>query len=236
MLSAPFRAGLSRFVPEKLRRRNITRIVIEKKTAGLVIAGSFKGMRYVSESIGSRLYPKLLGTYELELANVIEELCGEAFSTIINVGAAEGYYAVGFAVRCPNSTVIAYETEPEGRRLLEELANLNSVRERIQIRGTCDHEALSRVLTEHQEERCLLLVDIEGAEDRLLDPKQVPELRRCTILVEVHDGRNDRPIGSNLIKKFESSHQIARLWARSRTSTAALLPPTDRASSGRLAR
>src|SRR3989344_7241810 len=54
------------------------------KTGGMVASGPFEGMKYVKDSVGSRLLPKLLGTYELELHPTIEKVCRESFDTIID--------------------------------------------------------------------------------------------------------------------------------------------------------
>src|SRR5690606_8070667 len=60
-----------------------------------VLNGVFEGMRYSSfTAFGSELYPKLLGSYELEIQGVITELAQQSFDVIVDVGCAEGYYAV----------------------------------------------------------------------------------------------------------------------------------------------
>ena len=72
-----------------------------------VAAGPFAGMRYAGLPSGSTAGPKLLGSYESEIAAWIEGLCGARLDTIVDVGCAEGYYAVGMAMRCPAARVLA---------------------------------------------------------------------------------------------------------------------------------
>src|SRR5688572_8039088 len=48
-----------------------------------IIAGPFRGLSYLRCSSGSAWLPKLLGTYELELAPTIEELCSRQFDLIV---------------------------------------------------------------------------------------------------------------------------------------------------------
>lgn len=55
-----------------------------------VLRGSLAGMRYLDESICSRLAPKLLGTYERELQPGIDATPNGGYHTIVNVGAGEG--------------------------------------------------------------------------------------------------------------------------------------------------
>ena len=51
----------------------------------------------------------LLGTWELELTEIWERILANDYSLMVDVGAAEGYYAVGMNLRKPNAEVIAYE-------------------------------------------------------------------------------------------------------------------------------
>ena len=59
-------------------RRRVSRIV-DDTLATRTCRGLFSGMRYVDRSIGSSYAPKLLGTYEQELATVFERLFAQDF-------------------------------------------------------------------------------------------------------------------------------------------------------------
>ena len=59
--------------------------------------GPFRGMEYKCDSIWGSKYPKLVGSYEFELQPIVRYLFQKKFDTVINIGAAEGYYAVGWA-------------------------------------------------------------------------------------------------------------------------------------------
>src|SRR5262249_17496055 len=96
-------------------RERLALSVVQKETGGNISGGPFKGMKYVGDSRGSAFYPKLMGTYELELHGIIERLCQEQFDVLLNIGSGEGYYSVGMAMRCQRLKVIAAE-EDEGRR------------------------------------------------------------------------------------------------------------------------
>jgi len=57
----------------------------------LVLNGPFKGLKYPRlESFGSQIFPKLLGSYEIELAPVFDRIFKENYLKIIDVGCAEG--------------------------------------------------------------------------------------------------------------------------------------------------
>ena len=147
---------------------------IRRASGGRIISGPFRGMRYVEASICSGYLPKLLGTYEMELHSLIEEYCAAEYPVIIDVGAAEGYYAAGMAYRCTQARVHAFESVPEGRTLIGELAQLNGLGDRIAVEGTCTHDNLTALLQNHP--GALLIMDTEGAEERLLEPKTIPGL------------------------------------------------------------
>src|SRR6187455_778364 len=96
---------------EASQRARIDRVLsaITKDAGFIVQGGPFQGMRYIERTQWECLPAKLLGIYERELHAIVEDLVARAYDTVINVGSAEGYYAVGFARRCPAASVIAYE-------------------------------------------------------------------------------------------------------------------------------
>ena len=84
-----------------------------------VISGIFKGMKYVKSSYGSCYMPKILGIYEREISEALINALQNS-DLFINVGAAEGYYAVGAGLKFPELKVIAYEEALIARQLLIE--------------------------------------------------------------------------------------------------------------------
>jgi len=176
--------------------------------------GPFRGMRYIGASIHSVLGPKILGTYESEIAHLIHKACSKNFRLIVDVGAAEGYYAVGLALRNPKSQVVAFEADPEGRRLLADMVNENAVNDRVEMRGYCTSAALESILAPAA--RPLAVMDVEGAEQALLDPAVCPSLLRAEIIVELHEFICPG-IGELLRRRFASTHDIQETWEQVRT-------------------
>ena len=215
-------------IPSYLRPRAITHRRLERVARGaVVLSGPFSGMKYVSQSVGSMWWPKILGTYELELAGIIRGLCLARPGLVIDIGAAEGYYAVGMAWRCPEAQIISFEGELLGRQLQAELAALNGVSARVRIESHCDHRALRTALA--RADNGIIICDIEGGERTLLDPGSIPELTagRWTLLVEIHD-HISADIASTLIDRFRSTHTIEEIVTRCRLSRD--LPPAVRCS------
>jgi len=182
----------------------------------VVIAGPFKGMRYIDRSVGSAYVPKLLGIYERELAAVIEEIITSSPRLVVDVGAAEGYYAVGLARRLPETRMIAFEAEAVGRAAVTELAAINTVSDRVMVMGTCDAAGLSAALD--GQDSATVIMDIEGYEDVLLDPDKVPALCRSTFLVELHEFAVPG-IVETISRRFAKTHELELIWAEDRHSS-----------------
>jgi len=192
-----------------LDKLNLTYIASYGRT---VLQGPFRGMKYGSAADGRQVSARLVGCYEQELAAIVERCCLTPYNRIIDVGSAEGYYAVGFAFRIPEAKIVAFDTDPWARRACREIAAANHVSDRVQIKGYCSPERLKKNIGE---EKCLILSDCEGYENVLLDPGLIPELARCDMIVEIHDAPPslDHP----LVARFQNSHRIELVQSKPRT-------------------
>jgi hypothetical protein len=205
---------LRRLMPERYRSIGYLTHLARSKTKCQVRAGVFAGTRYVEVAQGSAYIPKLLGIYERELVAQIEEMIALQPQLIVDVGAAEGYYAVGLARRLPGAHVVAFEMEPLGRQALHEMALLNNVRSQVEIHGMCEPADLASALDGQGKK--VVVCDVEGYEEKLLDPVAVPALRQASILVELHDFIVPN-ITQTLKQRFGESHQIVEIWQAPRS-------------------
>lgn len=202
------------YIPERFRPIGYLTHLVRKRTGSMVRLGPFKGMRYVETAQGSAYIPKLLGIYERELTPQIENLVSQHPKLIVDLGAAEGYYAIGLA-RCLGDTrVIAFEMEPSGQAALREMSVLNQVDGRMDIRGKCEPADLVEALG--SEMGAAVICDVEGYEEKLLDPVAVPALRQAAILVELHDFLVPN-ITQTLVQRFEDTHRIEQVWQQPRS-------------------
>ncbi|RJP51518.1 MAG: hypothetical protein C4586_04360, partial [Anaerolineaceae bacterium] len=166
--------------------------------------GPFADMKYIQKSSGSALLPKILGSYEEPIHKWIEKILssGSQYKCVLDVGCAEGYYAVGFALKMPDIGVIAYDVNSAAREKAKNMVELNQVKN-VTIRGECSWDELNAM----SQKSTLVFCDIEGAEKELLDPLRVPNLLMVDILVECHDciipGITDL-----LIDRFYKTHTI----------------------------
>jgi hypothetical protein len=133
----------------------------------------------------------------------LRQLLDRAPPALINVGCAEGYYAVGIAMICKHLRVHAYDIDPWARRYCRQLAKLNGVADRIEVHGWCDLAALRATAKPGS----LIICDCEGYETELIDADRCPELRSCDMIVEAHDFIS--PGASQTIaKRFAATHDI----------------------------
>jgi SAM-dependent methyltransferase len=192
------------------RRETITEH-FSQGSGNIVQAGPFKGMEIptgLSWGDGDRL-PKLLGSYEAELHRWISRIVKQRYDIILDVGCAEGYYAVGLA-RCtaPPTKVLAFDISADARRICALAAEMNGVAGRVLLFDRCSPQALRDVLSKHG--RSFALLDCEGAELELLRPDLVPNLRTTDLLVECHDFL-DNTITETLCQRLSSTHSIERV-------------------------
>lgn len=178
-----------------------------------VTKGPFVGMAYPSQTVLERnLINKLLGSYEDQLYPWIEDAIHRSPKKIINIGSADGFYTVGLAMRCPESTVIAFDTDNWARNSTMALARENNV-DRVEVKSYCD----TRWLENNVDEGTLLLVDCEGGEDMLLDRVAAPSLAKPSIIVELHEHVVPN-LKKTIYERFEQSHDIEAVEDRDRSN------------------
>jgi len=172
-----------------------------------VQSGPFSGMVLPSRTQwgdGDTL-PKLIGCYEAELHEVLASLVEQRPGLVVNVGAAEGYYAVGLARLLPDTFVHAFDSVEAAADICREAARLNSVEARVSVAGACSPVLLQHLLA--RTTKPVLLCDCEGCERELIDPSQVPALTGTTIVVECHDFI-DPSITRTVVNRLTASHEM----------------------------
>jgi hypothetical protein len=182
---------------------------------GLTVGGGpFAGMRYLEglERTSGDLVAKLTGSYERELHPALAEWAAAAPRHVVDVGCAEGYYAVGLALAIPSATVHAFDIDATARSRCAALAALNGVGDRVLVNGECEPGSLSEL----PQRDVVLLSDCEGAERSLLDRERAPRLRGWPMIVELHDFI-DPSISETILARFSASHRIALIDGEART-------------------
>ncbi len=203
-----------------------------------VVRGPFAGMLYPRRRGDIVHAAKLLGAYECELHGALEALLARHPTLVVNVGAGDGYYAVGLAhrLRAPRvesglpaaardgPLVLAVDPDPLARRACRDTARRNGVADLVLPLARIDTAALEgriRPRTAGGGRRAaghaLVLVDAEGFEDELLDPARAPALAHADLLVETHDFA--RPgVAARLTARFATTHDVRTIAIASRAT------------------
>ena len=159
---------------------------------GKVTYGAFKGLRLNRHTWwgGADLGAQCLGIYEKHILDFISS--AGPFSTFLDIGAADGFYAVGMLYSRYAAKTICFETSKKGRDAIKKnwIAN-NSVGE-LEIHGEADGLSIEKVANQLTFPAFVLL-DIEGGEFELLSPRVISLLRHCDVIIEVHSWVTDFP-------------------------------------------
>lgn len=234
-MSAPWRERLKRKAPWLVHFTRSGRFLLNQVRYPVlasvldwrqtIIGGPFAGLRYTHSGVIA--YFEILGTYEQSLIPVVESVIKRKPRLIVDVGAAFGYYALGFAYRCPESRVIAYEMDQTRQNIINKCRDKNGL-PNLQTYGECSIKDLNHDLDKTS--GAFMLMDVEGAEQFLLDPIKVPGLYNTEIVVELHE--MFVPGITQIIRaRFEATHEmhlIRDMTAEKRPLAVALSPSLQR--------
>ena len=181
----------------------------------VVQSGPFSGMRLSDRTSWSDgdLLPKLIGCYEAELHVILADIAATPPDLVVNVGAAEGYYAIGLARLFPDCCVHAFDTSLASQDVCRLAAGLNEVGRRVFVGGRCTPDLLETILPHGRAP--FLVCDCEGYERQLIDPQRVPALRSTTIVVECHDFI-DPNITRTLVDRLAATHTLSTIQESAR--------------------
>jgi hypothetical protein len=194
---------ICRYPPSNRRQELEQKIALLAKNT--VTCGLFKGLILPEQqSWRNDQGTKILGLYEKELEPVLQDVVNSKPDVVINIGCAEGFYALGLARLVPNAKVFAYDISQRAQEICELGRQLNNLDGAFEIRGYCSADELES-LTQHSN-RPFVLIDCEGGERDLLLSKNY-DFANVTMIIECHDFL-DRRITGDLINKFSRTHSV----------------------------
>lgn len=184
------------------RQHRLLNVWVERQGA-TIWSGPFKGMEYLTQASEGALLPRLIGTYESELHPHLARFAAEGLDCVIDVGCAEGYYAVGLARMMPEVTVHARDINEKALVACAELARRNGVADRVVTGGAFKPQDFE----EFAGRRVLAIVDAEGAEVDVLDPALSPALAGMSLIVETHNVYREKA-RQTIVERFAPTHDI----------------------------
>jgi hypothetical protein len=172
-----------------IHRRKLLGRQLHEAFGGEVQEGALKGLKLGPEPTWARadLGPMLLGTYEI---NVVEQLrrLSKGRSTLVDVGAADGYFAVGCVKGRLFERSVCFEADSITREALRETVLRNGVEDRVTIFGTADSSFLDKIADADVDPGdAVFLIDIEGGEFALLDDATLRSLANARFVIELHN-------------------------------------------------
>lgn len=152
-----------------------------------VAYGHFKGLKFAPGGwwgVADR-GNMILGLYEKEVLNSLM-LVPDSYRYFIDLGAADGYYAIGVLVANKFEKSICFEASKLGQKTILKNADLNKVSKKIVVNGFADSHFYSNISQEVLD-KSVLFIDIEGGEFELINENVLDAFSRSIIFIELHD-------------------------------------------------
>jgi hypothetical protein len=147
--------------------------------------GPFSGLKFSKDSWWGLSTTHLIGIYEKEILDSLIESSGQ-YGNFINIGAADGYYAIGVLVNNTFNKSYCYEISSKGRKMILDNAKLNNVSDRVVINAEAKSDFYND-FSENELKDSVLFVDIEGAEFDFFTNKVLTAFANSLIYIEIHD-------------------------------------------------
>lgn len=179
-----------------------------KRFDGKIKYGVFQGQRLGLNEWWGRydIAPMLLGTYEMHVQNKLKALA-QKDALFVDIGAADGFYAVGAVSSGLYARAVCFEISSTGREMIKKNCVANNVENLVKIRGEVNKEELIGEINKWLG-RVVILCDIEGGEFVLFNTELLQELCECSVIIELHDFSEDRSREKDLCRLAEKYFHI----------------------------
>ena len=163
------------------------------------------------------LASKILGFYELEVLNVLSQVDRSRYRYFVDLGAADGYYAIGAMRAGVFQKTFCFEMSGRGREVIRANAALNNVSESVAVFGYAD-QRFYESLPEVQLSATVILIDIEGGEFDLLTDELLFRLKDSMLVIELHEFMVDDGSAKlkRLVDKLEKIYKLKWLTTGAR--------------------
>jgi len=126
----------------------------------------------------------LLGLYEKEVvSNIVTS--SQQKDYFIDIGAADGYFALGVLVGKLFEHSYCFESMSKGQQLIAKNAVKNNLANQISLFGKAEIDFLSNIPQSHIK-NSVVLIDIEGGEFNLLTEDTLEKLSGAHVIIELH--------------------------------------------------
>ena len=196
---------LLKFFVKEYRKKIAKQLFIEAN--GIVNRGLFEGMHLGEEIHWGKadVASKIFGLYESEVMEFIKD---KHYKSLINLGAADGYYPIGMLMQRMISHAYCFEENPLGAKYINENAKLNHLNGDISVYSRADSQFYKQLPDGVIGGNNLVLCDIEGGEFDLFTDEVISAFSQSSFIIEIHDfkfddGRNKRKALIDSFKDFD---------------------------------
>ena len=156
---------------------------------------------------------KILGEYEKEVLNKLCNFLKLNQNTIfIDIGAADGFYAIGVAYKNLAKHVYAFEISLKGQEELKKNSLTNKCNHKITIQGKANFENLYKISNELN--NAVIIIDIEGDEYNFLEEKILKLFKFSYLIVELHPNKikNGQILENHLIDRAKGYFKVSKIY------------------------
>ena len=151
--------------------------------------------------IGSKIY----GIYENKIQQKLKDINKPI---LIDIGAADGFFAIG----CLKSKICeycyAFEEIKKSRENLYKTAEINNVNKNISIMGAVTKDNFFSLLpSEIDFSKAIILCDIEGGEFNFFTDEILKKIKHSNIIIEIHYNKNNLEI--DLLKRAKEYFDVS---------------------------
>ena len=184
--------------------------ILNERYDNTVAYGPFKGMKLPKDVWWAKndCITQMLGIYEEHVLRRLISFSKLGAKRFIDVGAADGYFAVGLAYSKIYAEIHAFEIAQKGRERIRENAKMNSCEGSVHIFGEASFATMEELVGRGP--KSAILIDIEGAEYEFLDDKMLNLFSHSFVICELHPWRieNGEKLQADLFTRAEEKFRV----------------------------
>lgn len=170
------------------QRKERVSLELYKYFNGVIKYGPFSGLRLSKNPWWGKsdLGSMCLGIYEEEILKFLFSDQLNDRKTLIDIGAADGYYAIGLLKSKRINKAICYEISNDGQETILSNWKLNEEPGEIEINGDVFDDFINKNKSTDFSQ-CITIIDIEGAEFLFLSKQILEFIKNSYVLIEIHN-------------------------------------------------
>ena len=176
----------------KITRKYWNLISLEhaKKNNFTVQNGLFKGLQINKDISWGKgdIASKIYGLYENNVQSILKKI---KKPILVDIGSADGFFAVGCLYSGLSKFCYAFEQSQKGQEVLLKTAQTNNVIKKISIKGkVTSKNFISLLPIDIDLSKTVIICDIEGEEYNFLNDHILSKCKKANFIVEMHKTNN----------------------------------------------